>query len=125
MKLIKGGFLLVFSLIVSCTSFSQTEIHSGFLQNVAQTGADALKIHCDQLSTDDIANQIITEMQKYTAILDVRCDKITHKVIVKYVQPCNTNFVLGILNHIYLDAYYLENGLEIRYVKSPSDQFLR
>ena len=125
MKLPTGIIVPVFAILFANASYSQAEIHSGYLQTEAATGATALKVHCDELTSDVISASVISDLKKYSGVLDVRCDVVAKKIIVKYTQPCNANLVLGVLESIYLNAYYLDNGNPVFYVKSGSEQFLR
>ncbi len=125
MKLIQGILFPVFILAYSNASFSQTEIHSGLLIAQSQTEElNALKLHSNEALTHENIDIISKEFAKYTeSIISFHFDVANSKIYVKYNSSIELNFVMGILRRVSIDTYYLNNGVEVHYVKNPSDNF--
>jgi hypothetical protein len=128
MKMTTVAGLLTAALLLSGAGYSQTEPHSGILHTTASGEENNLiKLHCDELADQTIASVIVSELEKYTsAIRSVYVDAPNMKIYVKYANTTDANMLLGILERVYLKAYYLDaNGVPVYYTKSGNEVFLR
>jgi len=120
--------LLYATLLLSGTCFSQDAPHSGILHTTV-TGEEfnLIKLHCEALDDPSKASLIRAEFLKYhTQIKSVDIDVINQKIYVKYNNLIDANMLLGILERVNLDAYYLDaNNTIVLYTKAGNENFIR
>lgn len=118
---------LLATLLLCGIGYSQQSIHSGVIHTTANGEENNLiKIHCDAL-TDQTLIVINKEFEKYkTEVKSVDYDLVNHKIYVKYTNAIDANIILGILERVYIKAYYLNaSGNEVRYTKAGNETFKR
>lgn len=127
MKLTTGIIIPVLAMLCASTSYSQTEVHSGMLHTQTSNEEFSLiKIHCEGLQQDVVRASVQTELSKYpTGIYSFEIDQTNEKIYLKFHGTMNPNLILGILDRVNIQAYYLENGSPVFYEKSGSDSFVR
>lgn len=103
-------------------ALSQTE-HSGIIQTFEITGANAVKLHCDDLLSDEDGEKVKLLFANQSGIYDVKTDVQDHKIIVKFSNDISLNAILGILEHKNFKAFYLQNGQPVYYIKSDNENF--
>lgn len=111
------------AIMLSPTLYAQ-ELHSGIVHS--QSSAEEfnlLKIHCDQLSNDFYFDKIQQEFEKYQSKIIVSFDNSSQKIYAKYKSEITPNYVLGILQRIGVDAYYLQNGTPVYFQKTPEENY--
>lgn len=118
--------IIIATLLLTGTTYAQSEIHSGILHTTASgEESNLIKLHCDNL-TDDMVNTIRAEYKKYPAIKSVDFQSSDYKILVKYSNDIDPNMLLGILERVYIKAYYLDvNGNEVRYNKTGYESYKR
>ncbi|MES2556338.1 MAG: hypothetical protein V4604_09330 [Bacteroidota bacterium] len=119
---------LLATLLLSGIGYSQQSIHSGVIHTTA-SGEDnnLIKIHCDALTDQTLVDVINTEFEKYPKeIKSADFDPVNHKILVKYNNLIDANMILGILERVYIKAYYFNtNGVEVYYTKAGNETFKR
>lgn len=127
MKLPIGIIIPVFAVCFANTSYSQTEVHSGILHAQSSTEEFTLiKIHCEGLSSDIVKASVQAEFAKYpSGIYSFDIDQANRKVYLKFHGTMNSNMILGILERVNIQAYYLDNGVPVYYEKSGTESFVR
>jgi len=125
MKHLLGLSIPIFLLLFSTCAFGQTEIHSGTLHSQSDVEEfNLIKFHCDVVSQNDNVRLIKTELAKYSPLVtSCDIDVANNKIYIKYRNGIEINYLLGILRRVSIDAYYLNNGVEVHYVKNPADNF--
>lgn len=128
MKKLNIVSLLLTILLLSGISYSQDSVHSGILHTTS-TGEEnnLVKIHCDALEDQTLESIILDEYAKYSKqISSVQVDAVHRKIYIKHDNSISVNMLLGIMERIHLDVYYLDsNGNQIRFVKTGSENFKR
>ena len=124
MKLTRGVLFPLLFVAFSNVSFSQTEVHSGILHVKSEIEEfNSLKLHSNEPLNESNLSKISKEFEKYPEfIASYKFNVADSKVYLKF-KGVDTNFILGILTRVSIDTYYLDNGVEVRYVKNPSDNF--
>lgn len=118
---------LLATLLLFGTGYSQESIHSGVLHTTANgEETNLIKIHCDAL-TDQTLIVINKEFEKYkTEVKSVDFDLVDLKIYVKYTNAIDANLILGILERVYIKAYYLNtSGVAVYYTKAGNESFKR
>lgn len=120
--------LLYATLLLSGAVFSQDSPHSGILHTTA-TGEESnlIKLHCEALDDPSNESLIRAEFKKYSSqIKSVDIDLMNQKIYIKYANTIDANMILGILERVNLDAYYLDtNNTTVIYTKVGNEQFIR
>ena len=119
---------LLATLLLGGIGYSQQSIHSGVIHTTASgEETNLLKIHCDALTDLTLTDVIAGEFEKYKAeVRSVDFDAENHKIYVKYTNAIDANMILGILERVYIKAYYLNaNGVEVYYTKAGNETFKR
>ena len=120
--------LLYATLLLGGSCFSQDSPHSGILHTTA-TGEESnlIKLHCEALDDPSNESVIRLEFQKYKSqIKSVDIDVINQKIYIKYANTIDANMLLGILERVNLDAYYLDaNNTAVIYTKAGNENFIR
>lgn len=112
-------------LVCTGVSFSQTEIHSGIIHTQSSTEEfNLIKLHFNGFDSRATVNSIYEEFAKYPEFIN-SCKVVDDKIYVKYTNGTQPNFLLGILNRVSIDVFYMDNGVEVRYEKNPNDNFKR
>ena len=116
----------VATLLLTGTTFAQTEIHSGIIHSTASgEESNLIKLHCENL-TDNMVNTIRAEYKKYPAIKSVDFQASDYKILVKYSNDIDPNMLLGILERVYIKAYYFDvAGNEVHYNKTGYESYKR
>lgn len=120
--------LLLTTLLLSGISYSQDSVHSGILHTTASgEESNLVKIHCDALQDQTLESIILDEYAKYgKQISSVQVDAQQRKIYIKHDNTISVNMLLGIMERIHFDAYYLDsNGNQIRFVKTGAENFKR
>lgn len=120
--------ILLATLLLGGIGYSQDSFHSGIMHTTASgEETNLIKIHCDALTDQTLIDVIQTEFAKYrTEIKSADFDAENHKIFVKYTNAIDANVILGILERIYIKAYYLNtSGNEVRYTKAGNETFKR
>lgn len=119
---------LLATLLLGGIGYSQQTIHSGVIHTTASGEENNLiKIHCDALSNPTTKDVIAKEFEKYkTEVKSVDFDTENYKIYIKYTNAIDANMLLGILERIYIKAYYLNaNGVAVFYTKAGNETFKR
>jgi hypothetical protein len=128
MKTLRLVSSLLTLLLLSGYSYSQETVHSGILHTTASGEENNLiKIHCDALQDPTIEGIIVAEYAKYgSKITSVHVDAANRKIFIKYSNAISANMLLGIMERVHFDAYYLDaSGHPVRYTKTGSENFKR
>jgi hypothetical protein len=128
MKKFNVALLLVAAITLSKTGFSQDTIHSGIIHTISDNEeTNLIKIHCESLNADNIKELISAEYGKYPeSIRSVDFDVDHLKIYIKFSDAINPNMLLGILERVYIKAYYLDaQGTPIFYEKTGTENFKR
>lgn len=118
---------LLATLLLFGIGYSQESVHSGVLHTTANgEETNLIKIHCDAL-TDELVVTINNEFEKYrTEIRSTDYEVANHKIYVKYTNAIDANIILGILERVYIKAYYFNtNGVAVYYTKAGNETFKR
>lgn len=114
------------TLLLTGISYAQQDVHSGILHTTSSgEESNLIKLHCENL-TEDMVATIRSEYKKYPEIRSVDFQASDYKIYVKYSNDIGANMLLGILERVYIKAYYLDvNGNEVRYTKTGYESFKR
>lgn len=125
MKTKLGSIFPLVLLLCANISFGQSDIHSGYVHH--QTTIEELnlfKLHCNELALYDNPKKIKLELAKYPELISsFEIDEVSSKLYIKFKNGLDMNYLLGILRRISVDAFYLENGVEVHYVKTANYNF--
>ncbi|HLP56872.1 MAG TPA: hypothetical protein VK151_17680 [Fluviicola sp.] len=119
---------LLATLLLGGIAYSQESIHSGVIHTTANGEENNLiKIHCDALTDQTLVDVINTEFAKYPKeIKSADFDPVNHKILIKYSNAIDPNMILGILERVYIKAYYHNvNGVPVYYTKAGNETFKR
>lgn len=118
--------ILIVTLLLSCNAFAQEGIHSGIVHTTASGEENNLiKLHCEGMTPDMVAT-IRNEYKKYAEIRSVDFHVSDYKIFVKYSNDMSPNMLLGILERVYINAYYHnEDGNPVYYTKTGYESFKR
>lgn len=128
MKKFNVALLLIAAFTLSNIGYSQEAIHSGILHTVSDSEEfNLIKIHCESLNSDNTKTTITSEYEKYSeAIESVDFDTEHSKIYIKYSNTIDANMLLGILERVYIKAYYLNaQGNQVFFEKTGSENFKR